>query len=86
LRADSPYARFTKLAEVGDAYLKEGWSQDCIEGEVIESTIESVTDTWTVHQIYGLAEVNGERKHVIRVVGKKGNQVERLRMVYDWKA
>ena len=77
--------RFVKLSEIDDDFLKEGWTQDCLEGEVIESTNESVSDTWTARQIYGFAEINGEKKQVRKIVGKKGDQVERIRMVYDWK-
>ena len=80
------YVRFIKLSEIDDDFLKEGWTDDCCEGDVIESTNESVTDTWTARQIYGFAEVNGEKKQVRKIVGKKGDQIERIRMVYDWKA
>lgn len=78
-------ARFLKLSEVEDDYLKEGWSQDCIDGEIIDSVNESVTDGWRAVQVYGLADVNGERKHVRRIVTTKGKQVEKIRLVYDWK-
>ena len=53
---------------------------------MIESTNESVKGGWTAQQIYGFAEINGERKQVRKAVGKKGNQVENVRIVYDWKA
>lgn len=78
-------ARFLKLSEVEDDYLKEGWSQDCIDGEIIDSVNESVTDGWRAVQVYGFADVNGERKHVRRIVTTKGKQVEKIRLVYDWK-
>lgn len=77
------FARFVHQNEIDDDYLREGW---CREGELIESTNESVTDTWTVQQVWGFAEVDGQRRHVRKIVGKKGKQVERVRLVYEWKA
>ena len=78
------YYRWVKLADVKDDYLKQGWESP--DGDFIESYVESVTDTWTALQIYGIAEVDGVRRHVRRVVTKKGSKVERIRLIYDWKA
>ena len=78
--------RFVKLSEVEDAYLKSGWDKGCQDGEVLEGMIESLADTWTAQQIWGFAEVNGERKHVRRVLTSKGKEEHRIRLVYDWKA
>ena len=75
--------RWVKLADVEDDYLKQGW--ETLDGDFIESFVESGTDTWTALQIYGLAEVEGVRRHVRRVVTKKGKKVERIRLIYDWK-
>ncbi|KAK4550191.1 hypothetical protein LTR36_003158 [Oleoguttula mirabilis] len=77
--------RLTKLSELEDDYLKEGWSQDCIDGDLIYSVNESDTNGWRAVQVYGFADVGGERKHVRRVVTTKGEQVEKIRLVYDWK-
>lgn len=74
--------RLVKLAEVdGDAYLKEGW-----EGEVVEVEIESISDTWTVHQTWSFSDVEGHRRHVRRVVARKGKNEHKIRLIYDWKA
>ncbi|KAK5124105.1 hypothetical protein LTR85_001808 [Meristemomyces frigidus] len=78
-------ARFLKISELEDDYLKEGWSQDCIDGEIIDSVNESVGNGWKALQVYGFADVDGQRKHVRRVVTTKGKQVEKIRLVYDWK-
>ncbi|KAK5135385.1 hypothetical protein LTR08_005327 [Meristemomyces frigidus] len=75
--------RWVKLADVEDDYLKQGW--DSTDGDFIESLVESATDTWTALQLYGFAEVEGARRHVRKVVAKKGNTVERIRLIYDWK-
>lgn len=55
-----------------------------MDGEVIEHANESLSDTWTACQIYGLAEVDGKKKQVRKIVAKKGSQVERIRIVYEW--
>ena len=79
-------SRYTKLGGIEDAYLKEGWSKDCVEGEVVEGYVESTTDGWTARQVWGFAEVEGERRHVRRILAKKaGWEDQRIRMVYDWK-
>lgn len=76
-----------KLSELEqDEYLTSGWTQDCLEGEVIEMLVESRTDTWTADQVWGMAEVNGERRQVRRIVAKKGDKVHRISIVYDWIA
>jgi len=79
------YYRYTKLSEVEDLYLKEGWEQACVDGEVIEAFQASQTDTWTVQQVIGFAEVDGQRRQVRRVLTKKGDVEHRIRIVYDWK-
>lgn len=69
-----------------DDFLKSGWTQECVEGEVIEMEVESLTDTWTAHQVWGMSEINGERRQVRKVLAKKGNQVHRISVIYDWIA
>ncbi|KAI6875848.1 hypothetical protein KC323_g313 [Hortaea werneckii] len=76
--------KFRKVSELEDDYLKEGWNQETLDGEVIEAVNESCTDTWTAVQIYGFAEIEGKRKHIRRTVAKKGKQVEKITLVYDY--
>ncbi|KAI6899849.1 hypothetical protein KC318_g10626 [Hortaea werneckii] len=64
--------------------LPQGWNQETLDGEVIEAVNESCTDTWTAVQIYGFAEIDGQRKHIRRTVAKKGKQVEKITLVYDY--
>jgi hypothetical protein len=79
-------SRYVKIEDIKDSYLREGWSKDCVEGEVVEGYVESVTDKWTAMQIWGFAEVDGERKHVRRILATKpGWEDQRIRMVYDWR-
>jgi hypothetical protein len=69
-----------KVSEIEDEFLKQGW-----EGEdVVESYAESVDNGWTALQIWGFADVEGVRRHVRRVVTKKGKDELKIRIVYDW--
>lgn len=78
-------SRYVKLSEVEDEYLKEGW-EDGPEGEVVEGFVENTKDGWDARQIWGFAIVEGERKHVRRILARRpGWKEERIRMVYDWK-
>ncbi|KAK4897705.1 hypothetical protein LTR27_004477 [Elasticomyces elasticus] len=78
--------RVTKVSELDDDFLKQGWSQDCVEDGVVETVSKSLTSGWAATQIFGFADVDGQRKQVRRVLGRKGDQVERVMQVYDWKA
>ena len=79
-------SRYTRLSEIEDAFLKEGWEKGCVEGEIVEGYAESVTDGWAARQVWGFAEVEGQRKHVRRILSTKpGHESLRIRSVYDWK-
>lgn len=80
-------SRYTTLDQIEDEYLKDGWSQDTVEGEVVEGYVESKTDTWIARQIWGFADVDGQRRHVRKILAQKpGWEDLRVRMVYDWKS
>lgn len=89
------HSRFTTLSTIlegegvteDDAkYLAEGWLKETEEGEVIESFVENEGNKWTAWQVWGFAEIGGERKHVRRIVVRKSdkNEVQRVRLVYDY--
>ena len=79
-------SRYVKLDQIEDAYLREGWSRECVDGEVVEGYVESLTDGWVARQVWGFAVVDGERRHVRRILAQKPKQADqRIRMVYDWK-
>lgn len=40
---------------------------------------------WTAEQIWGFQMVEGARKHVRRIVSKKGKEEHKVRLVYDYK-
>ena len=78
---------YTKLAEIDDPYLREGWTEECVNGDVVEGVAESVTDSWKARQVWGFATIDGQRRHVRKIHAKRpGWKDLRIRMVYDWKA
>lgn len=65
--------------------VKEGeWREETVEGEVVESYVENEAKGWTGWQVWGFADVAGQRMFTRRFVVRKGDQVERIRLVYDW--
>ena len=83
--------RWVHLADVTDPFLREGWCDG--DGEeagpdgqkLMENWAENEERNWTASQIWGFGTVNGERRHVRRVVVTKGDTVLKLRLVYDWR-
>jgi hypothetical protein len=70
-------------------FLKEGWLEGEEEkgGPAGETHIESyvVADAgWTATQIWGFAEIDGERRYTRRVSVKKGDQEIQVRLVYEY--
>ncbi|KAF8898893.1 hypothetical protein BD779DRAFT_1666654 [Infundibulicybe gibba] len=81
--------RRIKVEELDEPYLKEGWTEDTIKYGVVQSYVESDTPksgtTWIANQAWGMAMINGERRHVRRVkfTGPKGEDRE-VPIVYDY--
>jgi len=46
--------------------------------------VESMTDSWTAQQVWGMAVVKGERRQVRKVLAKKKDKVHRISIVYDY--
>ena len=77
-------SRYVKLAEIEDAWLREGWED--AKGEVVEGWVEGVKDGWSAWQVWGFAEVDGQRRHVRKILGRReGWKEQRIRMIYEWK-
>ncbi|RFU34944.1 hypothetical protein B7463_g1388, partial [Scytalidium lignicola] len=78
-------SRFISLdsEEIEDPWLKEGWLVE--EGLNIESEAVNEEKGWTALQIWGFAEVDGERYYTRRVRASKGDEVVRVRMYYDYQ-
>ncbi len=77
-------------AEIPDAadreHLTAGWEKE--DEELIESVAESKQNGWVARQIWGFQQVqvgaNKERRYTRKVVVRKGEKAERIRLVYDW--
>lgn len=54
------------------------------EGHFIHSWVENKDAGWTAEQIWGFEVVDGVRRHTRRVVVRKGENVERGWLVYDY--
>jgi hypothetical protein len=67
-------------------YLTEGWLKETEDGEIVESFVDNDGAKWTGWQIWGFAEINGQRMLTRRfaIRRKDKNQVVRVRLVYDW--
>jgi len=72
-----------------DSYLTDGWLEGDEEnagpaGERhIESYVVNEENGWTAQQLWGFALVDGQRYYVRRVVVTKGNDVLKVRLVYN---
>jgi hypothetical protein len=79
-----------KDADEDEAFLKTGWDEATLKGELVDSYVESVNNGWTARQVWGFAVVDGPdgkgvRKYVRAVVVTKGDKTQRQRLVYDFK-
>ena len=83
-------SRWLNLDGVSDDFLKEDWleGEEEISGPAGELHIESYSvndkNGWTAQQVWGFASIDGVRYYVRRVVVKKGDEVRKVRLVYDW--
>jgi hypothetical protein len=95
IRGRSRYNTLAKIAEESagkgvteeDAkYLAEGWLKETEEGEVVESFADNEGNKWIAWQVWGFADIGGQRKLTRRFAIRKKNkdEVVRVRMVYDW--
>lgn len=78
-------SRWCKLKEVDDEeWLKQGW--DDVDGEFIQSYVESKTDGWTADQIWGFETMDDKKRYYCRrVCVRKGDDWKLARLVYDWQ-
>ena len=70
-----------------DPWLTEGWlkEKDSAANRWLLDLVENQKAGWFVEQIWGFAEINGERHHIRKTLVKKGDEVAKARTVYDWK-
>ena len=67
--------------------LKDGHTDSrFLDDEHVQSWVTNVDGGgWTAEQNWGFEEVNGDRRYTRRVCCWKGDQVQRVRLVYDYK-
>ncbi|KAF2204455.1 hypothetical protein GQ43DRAFT_364513 [Delitschia confertaspora ATCC 74209] len=66
-------------------FLVQDWDEETKAQEAVESFVKNEERGWTAWQIWGFAVLGGERRHVRRVVVRKGKEVKRIKLVYDWQ-
>ena len=87
--------RYSTLAKVkeenngqsADAdFMVDGWLKETEEGEIVEGYAVNEKQGWTAWQIWGFADIGGERKLTRKFVVKKTGKDEftRVRLVYDY--
>lgn len=95
VKGRSRYSTLQKVQEEGKnegandediKYLADGWLKETENSEVVESFVDNDGNKWTAWQVWGFAEIGGERKLTRRfVVRKKGKEeVIKVRLVYDY--
>jgi hypothetical protein len=74
------------IEEEDAKYLAEGWLKETEEGEIVESFVDNDGAKWTGWQVWGFAEINGERRMTRRfaIRRKNADEVVRIRLTYDW--
>lgn len=80
-------ARFISADAIELPYQKEGWIDGEAGGPAGEAHVQSVLVSekgWTENQIWGFEIVGGKRHYTRRIVVKKGDKEEKVRLVYDY--
>lgn len=73
------------LDDIKDDELKSSWLKEGDEEKFLfMSYVESLDAGWTATQVWGFQEVNGERKHVRKILVAKDSQRAAVTFVYDY--
>ena len=95
VKGRSRYSTMAKTVEEGKSggakeedikFLAEGWLKETEDGDIVESYVDNEGNAWTAWQIWGFADIGGERKLTRKFVVRKKNkdEVVRFRLVYDY--
>ncbi|TFK71854.1 hypothetical protein BDN72DRAFT_816731 [Pluteus cervinus] len=81
-------SRRIQVNELGEGYLKKGWTEDTVQNGLIQSYVESDTPkshtTWAANQTWGIEVIQGERRYTRHVHFSAGKEVIEVTMVYDY--
>jgi len=71
-----------------DPFCTEGWLDEKVgpNGEgFIQSFVVNEKNGWSAEQVWGFAIIDGVRYHTRRVIVKKGSELLKVRLVYDFQ-
>lgn len=77
-----------KFCDLEDEFLQEGWLEEGDgdeRGDIVFSHAESLDRGWVAEQAWGFAIVDGQRTFVRKISAKKGKEVHKIRMIYEYK-
>jgi hypothetical protein len=83
-------SRWSSLEGIEDDFHKSGWLEGDEEkgGPNGEKHLESLAineeNGWTTRQIWGFTTIEGERYYARKIITTKGEEVRRVRLVYDF--
>lgn len=80
IRVQTKWASVEELNQV-DEYLAKGFEAT---DKLVFSKTEHVDQGLTTYQAFGFEEINGERRHTRHLFVKKGEQVVRATLAYDY--
>jgi hypothetical protein len=68
-------------------HLKDGKSSSFLDEQHVQSIAvnQDVGYGWNVEQVWGFEEIDGKRYHTRRLICKKDDKTELLRLVYDYQ-
>ncbi|KAK0383171.1 hypothetical protein NLU13_9084 [Sarocladium strictum] len=73
------------LDDVEDDFLKQGWLKEGDDEKFLfKSYVESLDNGWVASQIWGFQEVQGERRHVRKILVTKDSKRAAVTFVYDY--
>lgn len=72
---------FLKAEKLKDLKTGSSWLED----QHVQSWVVSQGGGWTAEQIWGFESIDQKRYYTRRVVVRKGQDVQRVRLVYDYQ-
>ncbi|CAE7000386.1 hypothetical protein PTNB73_09587 [Pyrenophora teres f. teres] len=92
VQSKNRYSTLAKIKEENNGqpadaeFLAEGWLKETEEGEIVEGFTVNEKQAWTAWQVWGFADIGGERKLTRRFVVRKTGKDEftRVRLAYDY--
>lgn len=84
LLSKSRFVELTSAAGEKESYVWQGWVEELNEAGLIFTRVESVEHRWVQEQVWGFADVGGERRYTRRIVVEKGSESGMAQLVLDW--